>query len=90
MDTIKLTQQKLRQMLERLHTQNAYVVSCSNPFSIISFGINFSLNRASLHELELDSQDKFRARVLDTAAHSVRTTSRGINFYHGIEQIDNT
>lgn len=70
-DTIKLTQQKLRQMLERLHTQNA-------------------LNRAALHELERDSQDKFRARVLDSAAHNIKTTSRGINFYEGIQYVDNT
>lgn len=49
-----------------------------------------SLNRASLHELERDSQDKFRARVLDSAAHNTKTTSRGINFYEGIENIDNT
>ncbi|CAF3658762.1 unnamed protein product [Adineta steineri] len=70
-DTIKLNQQKLRQMLERLNTQNA-------------------LNRAALHELEVDAQDKFRARVLDSAAHNIKTTSRGINFYHGIEGVDNT
>ena len=48
------------------------------------------LNRASLHELERDSQDKFRARVLDAAAHNIKTTSRGINFYEGIEMVDNT
>ena len=49
-----------------------------------------SLNRASLHELERDAQDKFRARVLDSAAHNIKTTSRGINFYQGIENVDNT
>jgi hypothetical protein len=49
-----------------------------------------SLNRATLHELERDAQDKFRARVLDSAAHNTKTTSRGINFYEGIENIDNT
>ncbi|CAF0722267.1 unnamed protein product [Didymodactylos carnosus] len=70
-DTIKLSQQKLRQMLERLNTQNA-------------------LNRGILHELEKDSADKFRARVLDSAAHHIATTSRGINFYEGIEGVDNT
>ena len=43
-DTIKNAQAKLRNAMERLHTQN-------------------SLNRAALHELELDSGDKFR-RVL--------------------------
>jgi hypothetical protein len=52
--------------------------------------VRFSLNRAALHELELDAQDKFRARVLDSAAHNIKTTSRGINFYQGIEYIDNT
>ncbi|CAF0938084.1 unnamed protein product [Rotaria sp. Silwood1] len=70
-DTIKLSQQKLRQMLERLNTQNA-------------------LNRAALHELEVDAQDKFRARVLDSAAHHIKTTSHGVNFYDGIENVDNT
>ncbi len=49
-----------------------------------------SLNRATLHELERDAQDKFRARVLDSAAHNTKTTSRGINFYEGIENIDTT
>ncbi len=49
-----------------------------------------SLNRAALHELELDAQDKFRARVIDSAAHNIKTTSRGINFYEGIEYVDNT
>ncbi len=49
-----------------------------------------SLNRATLHELERDAQDKFRARVLDSAAHNTKTTSRGINFYEGIENIDIT
>ncbi|CAF5183325.1 unnamed protein product [Rotaria magnacalcarata] len=49
-----------------------------------------AINRASLHELERDAQDKFRARVLDSAAHNVKTTSRGINFYQGIETVDNT
>lgn len=75
-------------MLERLHTQNAYVLFFSI-FNLYS-SHSFSLNRASLHELELDVQDKFRARVLDSAAHNIKTTSRGINFYHGIEQVDNT
>lgn len=74
-------------MLERLNTQNAYVFLRMFDLQI---SIDSSLNRASLHELELDAQDKFRARVLDSAAHNIKTTSRGINFYHGIEQIDNT
>jgi tektin-3 len=70
-DTIKNSQMKLRQMLERLNTQN-------------------SLNRASLHELELDSADKFRALSLDSAAHHMTTSSRGLNFHLGIEHVDNT
>lgn len=74
-------------MLERLNTQNAYVFLRMFHLQI---SIDSSLNRASLHELEIDAQDKFRARVLDSAAHNIKTTSRGINFYHGIEQIDNT
>jgi len=57
---------------------------------IISFFLIFRLNRAALHELERDSQDKFRARVLDSAAHNIKTTSRGINFYEGIQYVDNT
>ncbi|CAF2386666.1 unnamed protein product [Rotaria sp. Silwood2] len=70
-DTIELSQQKLRQMLERLGFQNA-------------------LNFAGLHELERDVQDKSRARVLDSAAHNIQTTSSGIKFYEGIEYVDNT
>lgn len=76
-------------MLERLNTQNAYetVILKSKLFHEVSI---FRLNRAVLHELERDSQDKFRARVLDSAAHHIKTTSRGINFYQGIENVDNT
>ncbi len=59
-------------------------------FSNAYLPLAFSLNRATLHELERDSTDKFRARVLDSAAHNTKTTSRGINFYEGIENIDNT
>ncbi|CAF3862670.1 unnamed protein product [Rotaria sp. Silwood2] len=70
-DAIKLSQQKLRQMLEHLNTQNA-------------------LNCTSLHELERDAQNKFRARVLDSTAHNIKTKSHGINFYEGIENVDNT
>ena len=64
-----------------------------NSFRLYFISILFfyqSLNRASLHELERDAQDKFRARVLDSAAHNIKTTSRGINFYQGIETVDNT
>jgi hypothetical protein len=74
-------------MLERLNTQNAYEMFLFYRLKLFDF---FSLNRATLHELERDAQDKFRARVLDSAAHNTKTTSRGINFYEGIENIDNT
>ncbi len=70
-DVIKNSQAKLRNMLERLATQN-------------------SLNRAALHELELDSGDKFRALSLDSAAHHMTTASRGLNCHLGIENVDNT
>ncbi len=70
-DVIKNSQAKLRNMLERLATQNA-------------------LNRAALHELEMDSGDKFRALSLDSAAHHMTTSSRGLNFHLGIEHVDNT
>ncbi|CAF1327861.1 unnamed protein product [Rotaria magnacalcarata] len=47
-------------------------------------------NHASLHELERDLKDKYRARALDSAAHDIETKSRGINFYEDIEFVDNT
>ncbi len=68
---IKNAQAKLRNVLEKLNTQN-------------------SLNRASLHELELDSGDKFRALSLDSAAHHMNVSSRGLNFHLGVEHVDNT
>lgn len=70
-DIIKNSQAKLRNMLERLTTQN-------------------SLNRSALHELELDAGDKFRALSLDSAAHHMSVSSRGLNFHLGIENVDNT
>lgn len=70
-DTIKNSQAKLRNMLERLNTQNA-------------------ANRASLHELELDAGDKFRALSLDASAHHMTVSSRGLNFHLGVENVDNT
>jgi len=70
-DIIKNSQAKLRNMLERLTTQNA-------------------VNRASLHELEIDSHDKFKALSLDSAAHHMQVASRGLNFHLGIENVDNT
>lgn len=70
-DVIKNSQAKLRNMQERLTTQN-------------------SLNRSALHELELDSGDKFRALSLDSAAQHMTTSSRGLNFHLGIEHVDNT
>jgi len=70
-DTIKNSQAKLRNMLEKLNTQNAN-------------------NRASLHELELDAGDKFKALSLDSAAHHMTVSSRGLNFHLGVENVDNT
>lgn len=70
-DTIKNAQAKLRNIMERLNTQNA-------------------LNRAALHELELDAGDKFRALQIDSAAHHMNIASRGLNFHVGIENVDNT
>ena len=70
-DIIKNAQVKLRNMLERLNTQN-------------------SINRASLHDLEIDSADKFKAHSLDSAAQHMGVSSRGLNFHLGIENVDNT
>ncbi|CAF4405628.1 unnamed protein product [Rotaria socialis] len=47
-------------------------------------------NHASLHELERDVKDKYRARALDSAAHNIETKSNGISFYEDIEFVDNT
>ncbi|CAM4963006.1 unnamed protein product [Rotaria socialis] len=47
-------------------------------------------NHASLHELERDVKDKYRARALDSAAHNIETKSNGISFYEDIELVDNT
>lgn len=49
-----------------------------------------SLNRSALHEMELDSADKFRALSLDSAAQNMSVSSRGLNFHLGIENVDNT
>ncbi|CAF4751013.1 unnamed protein product, partial [Rotaria sp. Silwood2] len=40
--------------------------------------------------MQRDAQNKFRARVLDSTAHNIKTKSHGINFYEGIENVDNT
>jgi hypothetical protein len=48
------------------------------------------MNRASLHELELDAGDKFKALSLDSAAHHMTVSSRGLNFHLGVENVDNT
>jgi hypothetical protein len=40
--------------------------------------------------LELDSGDKFRALTIDSHAHHMTTSSRGLNFHFGIEHVDNT
>jgi len=48
------------------------------------------LDRAAMHELELDSADKFSALNLDNICFNLRNTSRGIHYHDGIERIDNT
>lgn len=49
-----------------------------------------SLDRAAQHELEKDTRDKESAFHLDSNCHSLRNTSRGINYHDGIERVDNT
>ncbi|VDD75324.1 unnamed protein product [Mesocestoides corti] len=48
------------------------------------------LNKAALHELEMDKANKFMAIQLDEAAHSMRNSSAGIHMYEGVECIDQT
>ncbi|KAH9504014.1 Tektin-3 [Bulinus truncatus] len=52
--------------------------------------VQLSLNRASQHELEKDSIDKFVAEHLDTACHNLRNTSRGLAYHDGVQRIDNS
>ncbi|EEB14322.1 Tektin-3, putative [Pediculus humanus corporis] len=47
-------------------------------------------NRASQHELERDLRMKEQAMGIDNLAHSLNNFSRGINYYGGIENYDNT
>uniref|UniRef100_A0A0B7AUN0 Tektin n=1 Tax=Arion vulgaris TaxID=1028688 RepID=A0A0B7AUN0_9EUPU len=52
--------------------------------------VQLSLNRASQHELERDSNDKFMAENLDNSCHGLRNTSRGIAYHDGVHRIDNS
>ncbi|KAK0049209.1 tektin-3 [Biomphalaria glabrata] len=52
--------------------------------------VQLSLNRASQHELEKDSIDKFVAEHLDNACHGMRNTSRGLAYHDGVHRIDNS
>jgi len=49
-----------------------------------------ALNRAAQHELEKDTGDKYSALGLDATCHTLRNSSRGINYHHGVQNIDNT
>ncbi|KAH9277967.1 Tektin-3 [Echinococcus granulosus] len=48
------------------------------------------LNRAALHDLEVDKARKFRAIQLDESAHSMHNSSAHISYYEGVECIDQT
>uniref|UniRef100_A0A0X3Q366 Tektin n=2 Tax=Schistocephalus solidus TaxID=70667 RepID=A0A0X3Q366_SCHSO len=48
------------------------------------------LNRAALHELEMDKANKFMNLQLDEAAHSLKNSSAGVHYYDGVECIDQT
>jgi len=37
----------------------------------------------------LDSRDKFIAQQIDENAHQIKNSSAGINFFNGVETIDN-
>ncbi|XP_046359629.1 tektin-3-like isoform X1 [Haliotis rufescens] len=52
--------------------------------------VQLSLNRASQHELEKDSGDKFMAQNLDENCHLMRNNSRGLAYHNGVNRIDNT
>ncbi|CAF0838188.1 unnamed protein product [Didymodactylos carnosus] len=47
--------------------------------------VQIAMNRATLDELELDANDKFRALILENAAHNLINTSPQIYFYQGTD-----
>jgi len=47
-------------------------------------------NRGAQHELDKDSHDKMGAFTIDNRCHGLQNTSAGINYYAGIEHVDNT
>jgi tektin-3 len=46
--------------------------------------------RAAQHELETDTRNKEGALSIDTLCHQLNNTSRGIQYYAGIERYDPT
>lgn len=48
------------------------------------------LNNTAQRQLENDSADKFAAINRDRACHELRNTSKGLQFFNGIERVDNT
>jgi len=49
-----------------------------------------ALNRAAQHELERDNGDKSSALNLDHTCHQLNNSSRTIQYYDGIQRVDNT
>ncbi|KAK6632537.1 hypothetical protein RUM43_013305 [Polyplax serrata] len=66
------------------HTQALYRDALSK------FEAQLRNNRASQHEIERDLKMKEQAMGIDNLAHSLNNYSRGINYYGGIENYDNT
>lgn len=66
------------------HTQALYRDALSK------FEAQLRNNRASQHELERDLKLKEQAMGIDNLVHSLNNYSRGINYYGGIENYDNT
>ena len=52
--------------------------------------LEFRNNRGAQHELDKDSHDKMGAFTIDNRCHGLQNTSAGINYYAGIENVDNT
>ena len=52
--------------------------------------LSFRRNRGAQHELDKDMHDKFSAHTIDSRCHGLQNTSAGINYFAGIENVDNT
>ncbi|XP_077287594.1 tektin-3-like isoform X2 [Arctopsyche grandis] len=66
--------------------------NCQNNFREMLNKINAQLRdcRAAQHELETDIRNKEGALGIDTVCHQMNNTSRGIQFYAGVERYDPT